>query len=327
MRRVAVVVNTRSGGLLGRAGEEAAAEVALALSAAGLEPVVVPEAAGDLSARLDRAVAAGADAVIVGGGDGSIAAAAQRLAGTGTALGILPLGTMNMLARDLGIPADLGGAAAVLATGAVRAIDVAEVNGHVFLCLSVLGLPTALGRHRERQRGAGGGLLARLRLVLAGLRTLARHPPLRLEVALPGAAPRPVLTRALAIANNAYAEGLGQLFARTRLDRGELVLYRAHRFGAWWIVTMLAAMALGAWRDRAGIDALASGGPIEVRASGRRRAIRVMNDGEALLLSPPLRYAIRPGALRVIVPAGAAAAARAVPETVPLAAPAGAVAA
>jgi diacylglycerol kinase family enzyme len=299
MRKVAVVINARSGGLLGR--ERAAEEVAERLAAAGLVPTILHEAEEpDLCRRLDRAVALGMEAVVVGGGDGTVAAAAQRLAGTGIALGILPLGTMNMLAKDLGIPPGLE-AAEALAHGETRAIDAAEVNGHVFLCLSVLGLPTALGRHRERHRGAGG----RLRLALAALRTMLRYPPLRLRVALDGDASEEVFTRALAVANNAYAEGFGEVFRRERLDRGELVCYRARHFGAWWIVTMLAAMALGAWRRRPG---LAERRGQHLTIQSRRPALRVMNDGEAVLLTPPLRYAIRPGALRVLVPARAAAA-------------------
>src|SRR4051794_30612385 len=122
MRRVAVVINARSGGLLGR--EQAAEEVAERLEAAGLEAILIAEdAAPDLDARLDLALATGAEAIIVGGGDGTISAAAQRLAGTATALGILPLGTMNMLAKDLGIPLDLTAAAAALAAGTTRVID------------------------------------------------------------------------------------------------------------------------------------------------------------------------------------------------------------
>lgn len=309
MRRVAVVINARSGGLLGR--ERAAEEVAERLAAAGLEPTILHEAEEpDLGRRLDRAVTLAMDAVIVGGGDGTIASAAQRLAGTGIALGILPLGTMNMLAKDLGIPLGLEAAAEALAQGERRSIDVAEVNGHVFLCLSVLGLPTAIGRHRERHRGQGG----RMRLALAALRTVLRYPPLRLRVALDEEPTQPVLLRALAVANNAYSEGFGAIFSRTRLDRGELVVYRARDFGAWWIVKMLAAMALGAWRRRPELDERAAR---SIAIDSRRAHIRVMNDGEVLLLAPPLRYAIRPAALSVIVPARTDGAARRLAAAVP----------
>jgi diacylglycerol kinase family enzyme len=310
MRRIAVVINARSGGLLGR--ERAAEEVAARLEAAGLDALIIREAEEpDLLARLDRAVAEGAEAVIVGGGDGTIAAAAQRLAGTGTALGILPCGTMNMLAKDLRIPLDIAAAAETLAHGRIRAIDVAEVNGHVFLCNSVIGLPAALGRHRERHRGLSG-LAARLRLAVAALRTMLRHPPLRLQIGVGQAAPLTVHVRALAIASNGYAEGFGQLFTRDRLDRGELVLYLAHRFGPWWMLRMLLAMALGSWRRRPELDELRA---TELTISSRRPVLRVMNDGEGVMLSPPLRYVIRPLALRVIVPAEVAA--EAVPETAP----------
>ncbi len=302
MRRVAVVVNARSGGLLGREG--AAEAVAGHLAAAGLDPVISHAAeAPDLLARLDRAIATGAEAVVVGGGDGSIAAAAQRLAGTGIALGILPCGTMNMLAKDLGLPVEIDAAAEALARGTIRAIDVAEVNGQVFLCMSVLGLPTAIGRHRERHRGAGG-VGARIALALAALRTALRYPPLPLRIAVEDTPPRRVLARAVAVTNNAYAEGFGRFFTRESLDRGELVLHRAREFGPLRMARMLVAMALGAWRRQPDLHQRAA---TAFTIHSRRRALRVMNDGEALLLAPPLRYAIRPGALRVIVPAAAPA--------------------
>ncbi len=306
MQHVTVVMNAASGGLLGREG--AAEEVAAQLRAVGLDARIIHESdAPDLPARLDLAIAAKPDAVIVGGGDGTICAAAQRLAGTGIALGILPLGTMNMLAKDLGIPLELKAAAETLAHGRVRAIDVAEVNGRVFLCNSVLGLPTALGRHRERHRGSTG-LASRARFLVAAFRTTLRHLPLHLRVAVGDEAPQGIRTRALAVANNAYAEGFGQVFTRARLDRGELVLYRAHGFGLWWGAKMLAAMALGIWRRRPELEARATD---RVTIHSRRPALRVMNDGEAVLLEPPLAYRIRPGALRVIVPAAAAAPAEA----------------
>ncbi len=112
------------------------------LDAAGLTVVPEPRPDAPLPERLAAAAELpGIDAVAVAGGDGTLACAAQALTGREVPLGILPLGTMNLLAKDLGLPLDLDAAIAVLATGPMRAIDAGEVNGHVFLINSVLGLP------------------------------------------------------------------------------------------------------------------------------------------------------------------------------------------
>ena len=237
--------------------------------------------------------------MVVGGGDGTIAAAGARLKGTGIALGILPLGTMNMLAKDLGIPLGLDAAALALAQGEIREIDVAEVNGHVFLCNSVIGSPSWLGRHRERQRGRAS-LRTRLAFAIAGLRAEWRHRPMRLRVEL-DARRRPVRlwTRAVAVANNRYAEGFGLFMARPRLDQGELALYIARRYGIWWWMRLMAGMFLGTWR---GSKLVHEREAQQVTIRSPRTALRVMNDGEALVLASPLAYRIHPAALRVIVP-------------------------
>ncbi|MCI0756115.1 diacylglycerol/lipid kinase family protein [Teichococcus vastitatis] len=296
MRRVAVVLNMASGGLLGHANPEAG--LATQLRGAGLEATIIPASdTSDLNGRLDRAIAMAPDAVIVGGGDGTICAAAQRLAGTPIALGVLPLGTMNMLAKDLRLPMELPAAMAALACGHLRTIDVAEVNGRVFLCNAVLGLPTAIGRHRERSRGEAG-FLGRWRFLVGAFRTTVKQMPMRLNIATDGSLPRTIHTRALVVANNAYSEGFGEVFTRRRLDEGKLVLYVAHHFGAWWSLKMILAMFLGAWRDRPEIDAC-SATEVVIRS---RRPLRVMMDGEAFLLTPPLRFHVRPQALQVIVP-------------------------
>ena len=80
-----------------------------------------------------RALERGAVLVIAGGGDGTISAVASVLAGTGKVLGVLPLGTRNHFARDLGISGDLAEAVRVLSEGMERRVDVGEVNGRVFI--------------------------------------------------------------------------------------------------------------------------------------------------------------------------------------------------
>ncbi|WP_135467149.1 diacylglycerol/lipid kinase family protein [Crenalkalicoccus roseus] len=297
--RIAVVINAAAGGLIGKA--EAAATVAETLCAAGLDPVVVPPE-GTLGERLDAALALGAAAVVVGGGDGTITAAAQRLVGTGVPLGILPLGTMNVLARDLGLPLGLEAAAAALAHGHARAMDAAEVNGHVFLNASVIGLPSHLGRHRERERGRLD-LRGKLRFATAALRGVVHHPPMRLQITI-GEEHARVWTRALAVTNNRLDEDAARFPARQALDRGELGLYVAQDFGAWWVTRFVLRVLLRRWRYH---PELTFATAPEIVIHSPRHRLRVMNDGEALLLETPLRYRILPGALRVLVPPDAPA--------------------
>ncbi|WBV44105.1 diacylglycerol kinase family protein [Pseudoroseomonas cervicalis] len=296
--RATLLLNPRSGTLLGQ--PALAGRIAAALRQAGFTLDIVPEdAAPDLAGRLDAALAGGAPVLIVGGGDGTLRSAAARLAGTGVALGVLPLGTMNLLARDLGLPLAPEAAALALGQAEIRAIDLAEVNGEPFLCQSVIGLPNRIGQHRERLRG-DLRLAARWRLGIAALRLFWRHPPLRLALRLEeGPRLRRVWTRALSVVNNAYEEAPGRLFHRPVLDGGTLTLHVARGFGLGWILRMLLAMAAGQWRRS---DALLSWRAATLSIHSRNRHLRVMNDGEALLLATPLQYRIHPGALRVLAP-------------------------
>lgn len=294
---VAVVLNTSAGSLLGV--DDAEAAIAAAFAARGFEATFEPDDGRDLNERMDAAVAHGADAVVVGGGDGTIACAVQRLAGTGVALAVLPLGTANLFARDLGMPLeDIGAAIDAIAGGSVRDIDVGEVNGHVFVCNSVLGLASRLAKRRERFRGS-----VRLRdwwaFLVSAWRGLVRYPAMRLELEVEGR--RQVLrTRALTVVDGDYEEGFGRMFSRSALDDGRLVLYVAPSLTPWRAVVLGVRMAFGRWRNAADLTRIEADA-FTIRS--RRRTLRVMNDGETLLLPPPLSYRIRRGALKVIVPA------------------------
>src|SRR5688500_10337799 len=146
-------------------------KVAAALQAAGIKPAIdaVEGEAIEQSAR--EALGQGAKLVIVGGGDGSVSAAIQAIAGSEASLGVLPLGTLNHLARDLGLPSDLAEAAAVIASGRTRKIDVAEVNGRLFVNNAAIGLYPLMVVDREAQQQRLGRS-KRLAMLVASLRTL-----------------------------------------------------------------------------------------------------------------------------------------------------------
>ena len=117
--------------------------------------------------------------------------------------------------------------------------------------------------------------------------------------------------------NNRLDEDAARFPAREALDRGELGLYVAQDFGAWWVTRFALRVLLRRWRYH---PELTFATAPEIVIHSPRHRLRVMNDGEALLLETPLRYRILPGALRVLVPPGAPAETAAAPplgETAP----------
>src|SRR5919206_2234799 len=154
--KIEAIVNATSGTVLsvGQDNLQMALQSAFAASSVEAAVAFVPceELRNTAVAALERAQRGEIDAVVVGGGDGTVRTVAAVLAGTGVPLGILPLGTLNHFARDLGIPLELDGAAAVIARGSARTIDVAEVNGEVFVNNSSIGIYPYMVLDRERRR-------------------------------------------------------------------------------------------------------------------------------------------------------------------------------
>ncbi len=294
IKRVAVVLNGKAGALLDQT--EAHSTLEKAFADAGLEAEIIPTDAGTLPERIKRAAASGADAVIVAGGDGTVACAGHTLVGGDVPLGILPYGTMNLLAKDLGLPiGDLPAALQAISQGKQRSIDVGEVNGQTFLCASMLGMPAQLGRTREETRGSGLRLVSRMAPAL--VRLLRRARRLRVRLSLDGT-PAHVRASSLTITVNGIDETCGRAFGRTRLDGGMLGIYVIRRLGLWEALRLSVRMAMGRWRDD---DAVREHVAEKVDID-HRRPLQVMNDGELSAIMPPLHYRVRPGALRVLVP-------------------------
>jgi diacylglycerol kinase family enzyme len=112
------------------------------------------------------------------------------------------------------------------------------------------------------------------------------------------------------VVDNDYDEGFGQIFSRSRLDGGELAVYAMRGLNVWRLARLGFGMAFGNWRSTPGLERYATR---HLVIHSRRKQLRVMNDGEVVLIAPPLRYRIRPRALKVIVPPEAAG--KAQPET------------
>jgi diacylglycerol kinase family enzyme len=209
------------------------------------------------------------------GGDGSLAEVAKVAIERKLPFVVVPFGTRNHFARDIGLDRNDPIAALAAFDGVrERRVDVGRINGRIFLNNVSLGLYAQLVHRREGHR--------RRREALARLRALAllardREP---LGLTVDG---RPAETHVALVANNDYQLDLFSLGERERIDEGRLHLYLAH------------GLLPGSWEERAGERFLIDS------ARGRLRAAI---DGEPAALETPLEFSIDPGALRVLLPPG-----------------------
>jgi diacylglycerol kinase family enzyme len=295
-RRIFCVINCRAG----TAAEEQRAAIREAFAACrdehGLESMIeICQRPRHLSRIVDQAIAAGADVIAAAGGDGTISTVANLLVGRQVALGVLPFGTLNHFAKDLGIPLDPRGAVEVICRGAISQVDVGEVNGRYFINNSSLGVYPEAVRVRERWRRLIGKWPA---LLVGAVAVLRRFPRLKLDLEIDGERVRR-RTPMLFVGNNTYLVEWPDIGERDQLDEGCLSLWLAP-------VTSRLALLRSGWLLLLGQLHLAT----EIEASSvqsltvnsRRRRLRVAADGEVMKLRPPLRYRIRPLALNVCVP-------------------------
>lgn len=292
--KVIVIVN-RGGG----SAEGAEARIEEAFAGTGAQPEVRLVAPGELDRHCAEVAAAeGVAALVAAGGDGTISTAAAALADTDLPLGVLPMGTLNHFARDAGVPLDLKAAAAAIAAGRTRRVDVAEVNGRIFVNNSAVGLYPRLVREREAQQ-RHLGRSKRLAMIVAAARSMWRFSSSRVTLKV-GGGRAPIETPLLFVGNNKYQTGLLSLGTREAIDRGELCLYAPlarSRLGFVW----LSLRAVFGQPDRQR-DFLTLDGIEEAEIHSRRALLMVAMDGEASLMETPLCYRIRKGALNLIVP-------------------------
>jgi YegS/Rv2252/BmrU family lipid kinase len=293
--RVPVLIN-RGGGAASadpKIGDKAAA----ALQAAGIDADVQMIDGGDCAVQCRAAAERGDELVIVGGGDGTISAAASALIGTKTLLGILPLGTLNHFARDLGIPTDLGEAAKLIAARNVREVDVAEMNDRIFINNSAIGLYPLMVMDRDLQRKRLGRS-KKLAMIVASARTIARFGHQRLTLTVNDEKER-VDTPLLFVGNNDYRIDIGAPGQRESVEDGQLcVMVMRKKTRAGFVAASVRALFNRARED----DMERIDGVERLRVSSRRSVVPVSLDGEVVGATSPLEYRIRKGALRVIAP-------------------------
>jgi diacylglycerol kinase family enzyme len=129
--------------------------VAAAFEAAGCDAAIQITDGTRIAADCARALENGARVLVAGGGDGTVSSVAHALGGSDAVLGVLPLGTLNHFAKDLGLPLDIEAAARAIAARQTTCVDVGEVNGRSFVNNSSIGLYARLVAERKKRERVG----------------------------------------------------------------------------------------------------------------------------------------------------------------------------
>lgn len=258
----------------------------------------------DVERRLRAAASRdGVDAMLAGGGDGTISTAAGIAFETGTPLAVLPAGTMNLFARALKVPLDLSEALEALAAGEVGAVDIATANGRPFVHQFGVGIHARLVRIREGMtyRSRVGKMLASLRAIGAAA---IRPPQFEVEFHTRRGVERRQVS-GIAVSNNPMGDG--HIPHADALDGGVLGVYVAAPMSSGALIKLAVEVFLGSWRA----SPMVSEREVEevtLTFPRRKSGAHAVVDGELIKLEKSVRLKVHPGALKVMLPKVAASA-------------------
>jgi diacylglycerol kinase family enzyme len=262
-----------------------------------------------LESSARRLAAAGAPVVAVGGGDGSVRAAAEALAGTGTALAVIPLGTLNHFANRIGVGGVRAAVAAVRA-GRQGSATAGILDDRVFLCTATIGFYADAVRRRERLRPAWGRLLAVVVGIAAGLRGL---PAFRVGLETAGGrheCTTPLVWVGIVPPRRGGGSELEVVVPR-RWSGSELEVVVPRRWSGWRAPVTAARLLLRWLRGGRVVDdpalRVVRARHVVVHGTG---TVGVTLDGEAFTAELPVWLAVQDGAVRVVVPTSRPAAPR-----------------
>jgi YegS/Rv2252/BmrU family lipid kinase len=282
------VVNPRA-----RRGSGSIAAAAGVIREAGIDVEEASARPGESVADVIGRAATGHDMIIMGGGDGTLNAAAPALVEAGLPLGVLPLGTANDFARTVAIPSDLGQAAAIIAAGHTREIDLGEVNGHLFFNVASIGFSAELAaelteRAKKRWGVLGYGIVAARLLLRSRLFTAHVDHDGTTEV---------IHTLQISVGNGRHYGGGMTVQEKATAEDGRLDFYSLEIDHWWRLLTLLPSLRNGThgqWDDARAFQTT----DVTIRTSRPRP---VNTDGE-LSTTTPAHFRIRPKALRVFAP-------------------------
>jgi diacylglycerol kinase family enzyme len=293
---ITLVLNRKAGTLRGKDAKGIAADIASVLQAHGHKVEVAVRSGHAAIEAITRVCREGScDAVIVGGGDGTVSAAAAVAADSQVALGVLPLGTMNLFARSLGIPLELNAAVEALATATRSSVDIGQVNGRYFVHHVTLGLHPRLIRARENL--SYGSRLGKIWASTQAWWIVLRQPPrLSVRLAIDGQK-FDRKTAAVLVSNNPLGDG--HLPYADDLKQGRMGVYvaKARRWPD--LLQLTAQITFGTIRDTPLLESWMAES-VTIGLPDDRATASV--DGELIRLETPLRISVCKRGLAVLRP-------------------------
>lgn len=295
MKSALVVINPISGAGRRHAGGAAEVEAArAALAAGGFDAtVVVTTGPGHASAAATQACADGASLVVAWGGDGTMNEVARALAFGPVALALVPAGSGNGLARDLGVPLEPGAALALAGTGRRRRIDAGEVNGQLFFNVAGVGLDARIARTFAERKGRRG----LVRYAQVGVQELMRYQAQTYDVRWDEAtASGPMLF--IALANSRQYGSHGCIAPAATVDDGRFDIVVVEDQPLWRVLTRVPAFFAGRLEPGGGVR-MSTFVHARIATSGQ---LDVHLDGEPATLAGPLDVRVHPQAITVVGP-------------------------
>lgn len=240
------------------------------------------------------------DQIWIAGGDGTITSIAEAVSGYKVPIGILPGGSMNLLARDLGMSLDLKQAVEQLRSAVPVKIDTATINGRWILNICNIGISTNFTEMREQFRDYPGWIRWSL-LIWYMIKSIFVYPVMMIELTA-GKRRYKFKTRSVSISNNPLSRDSIILPARTRLNSGLLGIYVAKDRSAWSLPVLIFKLLVGNWMYDEDLTAFTTQSATIVPL--HRRKLKVMIDGELYRIKKPLNFRLHPGSLTLLKPEG-----------------------
>ncbi len=291
---VIVVINARAGEVLQTGAERFANDVRDHFAEEGVDAEVVTASGKDISTAVERATRTRPDVpLIVAGGDGTLSRGLPLLVDRTAPSGILPLGTLNLLASDLGLAGTVRENITRLARARIISVDLATLNGVPFHSNVGLGFLSRIARDREQSRRKYP-FSKTFGFAVAAVRALVATRPIHVEVEVNGQRASEIADAVL-VTNNHFG---GSPWHRARIDEGLLEVHLLRSGGLAQRIATVFAIWRGTWRE---LDTLRSFTATEVtiRRKGKRR-LTVAADGELFVTSNPINVRILPRRLSLL---------------------------